>query len=467
MILRNDIDAKIWRSHKYWSSRINKRITPARIEASNVLRGDFNRRKLKPTIVDLFHAYPKMTRWIDLIVGSKDCRRNSNRSRCMKMTSLLLFALLPSALAFQTISSRESHSQISLTPSKFHQKSISMRQESSKLNMMSLEDIMFNAQSTASSMASISLDDPSNLLSSVPIMYGAGLLTAFSPCVWGLLPLTISYISTAAGEREDKEIILPTLSFALGLASVFCSLGLIAATVGGAVYGNSGNTNIVLPIFSNAICCVMGFQLLELIDIPLPALATSPATKTQRSDEPILIDGSGKILPTKNQSSNTQEEQGSLFRTFLLGGSSALVASPCATPVLTSILAFVASSSNPLLGGFLLLFYTLGYVGQIQNSIKVKVQYVLTICTNTILFSIAIWMMNITCRYSTPLLVTAATGGKALVGLKELGGKDESSVYAMIAPWVTPFTAGILLWYGTNGLLTAILGDPSLAGLLS
>ena len=71
------------------------------------------------------------------------------------------------------------------------------------------------------------------------------------------------------------------------------------------------------------------------------------------------------------------------------------------------------------------------------------------------------------CRYSTPLLVTAATGGKALIGLKELGGKDETSIYATIAPWVTPFTAGILLWYGTNGLLTAVWGDPSLAGLLS
>jgi len=342
----------------------------------------------------------------------------------------MLLALLPGALAFHTTISKASSSQRSLSPSKSHYQPILSRQHSSELNMMSWEDIMFNAQTTASSMASVSLDDPSNLLSSIPIMYGAGLLTAFSPCVWGLLPLTISYISTAAGEREDKEIILPTLSFALGLASVFCSLGLIAATVGGAVYGNSGNTNIILPIFSNAICCIMGFQLLDLIDIPLPALATSPVTKTQRSAEPILIDGSGKILlSSKEQSSKSQGEQGSLFRTFLLGGSSALVASPCATPVLTSILAFVASSSNPLLGGFLLLFYTLGY--------------------------------------STPLLVTAATGGKALVGLKELGGKDEASIYATIAPWVTPFTAGILLWYGTNGILTAVLGDPSLAGLLS
>jgi hypothetical protein len=51
--------------------------------------------------------------------------------------------------------------------------------------------------------------------------------------------------------------------------------------------------------------------------------------------------------------------------------------------------------------------------------------------------------------------------------LKELGDDDDTSVYAKVAPWITPFTAGILLWYGTNGLLTTLLGDPSLAGLLA
>eukprot|EP00429_Kryptoperidinium_foliaceum_P008778 CAMPEP_0176006404 /NCGR_PEP_ID=MMETSP0120_2-20121206/2702_1 /TAXON_ID=160619 /ORGANISM="Kryptoperidinium foliaceum, Strain CCMP 1326" /LENGTH=233 /DNA_ID=CAMNT_0017339137 /DNA_START=452 /DNA_END=1154 /DNA_ORIENTATION=- len=229
----------------------------------------------------------------------------------------------------------------------------------------------------------------------------------------------MSYISTAAGERKDKATTLPTLAFAGGLAAVFCSLGLAAALVGGAVYGNSGNTNILLPIFSNGICCLMALQLLELIDLPLLNLQPSKPAKKD-DDDIILIDGSGNIL------SKDDKEKGSLVRTFLLGGSSALVASPCATPVLTSILAFVANSSNPLLGALLLFFYTIGY--------------------------------------STPLLITAATGGQALVKLKQMGD-EEGSVYGKIAPWVTPFTAGILLWYGTNGLLTTAFGDPSLAGL--
>jgi cytochrome c-type biogenesis protein len=297
-----------------------------------------------------------------------------------------------------------------------------IRKQDVSLKMTEWADLIFNAQSAASNLAKTSLEgDPANLFSSLPVMYGAGLLTSVSPCVWGLLPLTMSYISTAAGEREDKGTTLPTLAFAGGLAMVFCSLGLLAATVGGAVYGNSGNTNFLLPLVSNAICCVMGLQLLELINLPLLNLKPTSLTKSS-SDEPILLDGSGKIL-----SKDKDKEKGSLFRTFLLGGSSALVASPCATPVLTSILAFVANSSDPLLGTVLLLFYTLGY--------------------------------------STPLLITAATGGQALVQLKQLG-EDQTSIYAKIAPWVTPFTAGILLWYGTNGLLTSALGDPSLAGLV-
>jgi cytochrome c-type biogenesis protein len=290
--------------------------------------------------------------------------------------------------------------------------------------MFSWDDFAFDVQNAANSMAATSLQgDPSNLLSSIPVMYSAGLLTSISPCVWGLLPLTMSYISNAAGERKDKATTIPTLAFAAGLASVFCTLGLVAASVGGVVYGNSGNTNVLLPLVSNGICCLMALQLLELISLPIPNLKPLPFSRTNGDKQGVMfIDGRGKIISKEDKSS----EQGSLLRTFLLGGSSALVASPCATPVLTSILAFVASSSNPLLGALLLLCYTLGY--------------------------------------STPLLITAATGGQALIKLKEMG-EDQGSIYGTIAPWVTPCTAGILLWYGTNGLLTTTFGDPSLAGL--
>lgn len=290
------------------------------------------------------------------------------------------------------------------------------------------EDVIYNAQSVASDLASISIKEAS--LGSLPIMYGAGLLASVSPCVWGLLPLTMSYISTAAGERDDKKATLPTLAFAAGLASVFCTFGLIAGSMGTVFGKQDGYTEVVVALLSSSICLAMGLQLLDFVELKVPTLdfnfmkGSSPSSSSSIKQTEILLDIKGNILqpsPEDGKSSSSSSPQGgSLFRTFLLGGSSALVSSPCATPVLTSILAYVANSHDPVLGAVLLLGYTMGY--------------------------------------STPLLLVAFTGGQFLANM-------QSGDYGKIAPWITPLTGGILLWYGTNGILTALLGDPSMAGL--
>lgn len=346
-----------------------------------------------------------------------------------------------------------------------------------------------------------------NMILAFPIMYLAGLLTSFSPCVWGLLPLTISYISTAANERSDQRTLLPTLAFATGLASVFCTMGMITVFTVGTVFGASSastattdlngsnamayTTTMILPLVSNLVCFIMGLKLLDLVDIALPSLtfldpqklfATAPSSSSNTATMnmpnggttgsrggPILLDASGRqvtkskktttttsmettrITDQEQRQRETNKDNNALFRTFLLGGSSALVASPCATPVLTSILAYVAntmaiteSSSSflstiisTLIGGLLLFGYTLGY--------------------------------------STPLLIVAATSGQALVRLKQQNQAGEeptqsisSFLYSIpnrIAPWVTPITGGILLYLGTTGLLVNLIGDPSLSGL--
>lgn len=292
------------------------------------------------------------------------------------------------------------------------------------LSAVGLEDLIYNAQSAASNLASISLQQAS--FSSLPIMYGAGLLASVSPCVWGLLPLTMSYISTAAGERDDKQATIPTLVFASGLAAVFCTLGLIAASVGG-LFGQQDGIPFV-SLLSSGLCLAMGLQLLEFVELPLPSFEFDVSMGDENSDgdddeimsSELAFDDDGNMLPPpppvpkkKKQNNNA----GSLVRTFLLGGSSALIYCPCATPVLTSILGFVANSHDPLLGAVLLLGYTFGY--------------------------------------STPLLLVASTGGQFLV----------NSDYDKVASWITPMTGGILLWTGTNGLLTAVFGDPSMVAL--
>ena len=47
---------------------------------------------------------------------------------------------------------------------------------------------------------------------------------------------------------------------------------------------------------------------------------------------------------------------------YIAGAVFALAASPCATPILATLLAYAASSGDPASGGALLLTYTSGYV---------------------------------------------------------------------------------------------------------
>jgi cytochrome c-type biogenesis protein len=47
---------------------------------------------------------------------------------------------------------------------------------------------------------------------------------------------------------------------------------------------------------------------------------------------------------------------------FLFGATSALISSPCSSPILAALLAFVGTIANPLLGAIFLTFYSFGYV---------------------------------------------------------------------------------------------------------
>jgi len=328
---------------------------------------------------------------------------------------------------------------------------------------------VYNAQSTASDLATYSISGAAESGTSSPIslliLYLAGLLTSFSPCSLGLLPLTVSYISAAAGEREDKAALFPTVAFAAGLAFVFSGLGLSVSLLGG-VFGQtvSSSDNLIaalsLVALSSGVSIAMGLQLLEIINIPLPSIevnlpfltneevtSSSSLYSTETLDDdgniPLYFDDEGIIqLPsdpaeaTLSASSSIAKNSVALFRVFLLGGSCALLESPCATPVLAAILAFVGVSQNPVLGATLLLTYTVGY--------------------------------------ATPLLIVGATGGEALARLQAsssniddmaLNDTGPLGVIPKIGQFVSPFTGGILIWYGTNAFLTGVFGDASISGL--
>ncbi len=191
-----------------------------------------------------------------------------------------------------------------------------------------LETQLYYIERFADNLVATQLDHLS--LVSMGIIFLAGLLTSLTPCMLSMLPITIGYIG---GYESQGRWQAATQSswFALGLASTLAILGIIATTIG-KVYGQIG---LGLPIIVSLIAIIMGLNLLEVIPLRFPSLG---ATEWIADELPRGV------------------------RSYLLGLTFGLVASPCSTPVLATLLAWVATTQDLFLGAGLLLAYALGYV---------------------------------------------------------------------------------------------------------
>jgi cytochrome c-type biogenesis protein len=167
-------------------------------------------------------------------------------------------------------------------------------------------------------------------IASVAVIFAAGLLTSLTPCMLSMLPITIGYLGAYESQTRLQGA-LQSLWFALGLATTLAGLGIAAASLG-KIYGQIG---IGLPIFVSLVAILMGLNQLELLRFRLPNLGG--------------MDWISEKLPKG-------------LRTYLIGLTFGLVASPCSTPVLATLLAWLANTQDPVLGAVLLLAYAAGYV---------------------------------------------------------------------------------------------------------
>jgi cytochrome c-type biogenesis protein len=209
--------------------------------------------------------------------------------------------------------------------------------------------------------------DPDTLATSSigPILlYFAGLLASFSPCSLSLMPLTLVYLGTDSTsiqqqqqQQQQNEIkifennrITRSILYAIGLSTTLSLLGLSSALLG-QLFNTAGSTIIsdspfgdVANLIAGVIALTMGFYLLELIDIQFPSIDTFL----------------NKMNNNNNNNNDNKNTTTTPYSAFLFGATSALVASPCSSPVLASLLAIISASKNPVLGISMLFFFSLG-----------------------------------------------------------------------------------------------------------
>ncbi len=165
-------------------------------------------------------------------------------------------------------------------------------------------------------------------LSAYLIVFAAGVLTSFTPCVYPMIPVTVTYIGGASAGSKRRAA-LRTLVYVLGIALVYSSLGAFAALTG-RFFGQISSSPWVLFAVGNVII-LFGLSMLDAIVIPVPGILARGAQ------------GGGNYLGA-----------------LVMGMASGLVAAPCTAPVLGTLLLYVGSRGNVAYGASLLFVFAFG-----------------------------------------------------------------------------------------------------------
>ena len=160
------------------------------------------------------------------------------------------------------------------------------------------------------------------------LIFSAGLLTSLGPCSLSLLPITVAYIG---GTNNKNSNSLKIFSFCGGILLSLVFLGAISGFLG-RIYGQLPD---FFTVFISIFAIAMGLNLLGVLNFQLP----------------------------NGPSFNFLEKKVPSFLAPLITGTTfGLASSPCITPVLATLLAWVSQAKNPLISITFLFFFGLGQV---------------------------------------------------------------------------------------------------------
>lgn len=167
-------------------------------------------------------------------------------------------------------------------------------------------------------------------------IFAAGILTFFTPCVLPLIPM---YISALVGTNvlgikhiNRGQLLIKSVSFSMGFTAVFSVLGFTASAVGSFFQDNKG----IVLLLAAVIIMAFGLKFLNVMEIPF-------VDRVLRAD------------------ASKAAAKASVLGAFLMGVIFAAGWSPCAGPVLGSVLTYTASKTHDVVkGGLYLAAYGFG-----------------------------------------------------------------------------------------------------------
>lgn len=152
----------------------------------------------------------------------------------------------------------------------------------------------------------------------------AGLALNLTPCVYPLIPITISYFGGQAGGNKGN-LLLMSLIYVVGMAITYSVLGLFAALTGSILGVWLQNPWVLM--FIAAVMVALALGMFGVYEIRVPTALANFAG---------------------------QSKQG-YFGTFFMGLTVGIIAAPCIGPFVIGLLTYVGEKGDPVMG-FLMFF---------------------------------------------------------------------------------------------------------------
>lgn len=158
--------------------------------------------------------------------------------------------------------------------------------------------------------------------------FGGGLLALLTPCVWPMIPMTVSFFLKRTKDR--KKSIRDALTYGFAIIAIYLALGLIITLVFGASALNSLSTNAVFNLLFFALLVLFAISFFGAFELTLPASWTTK-------------------LDSKADSTT------GLISIFFMAFTLALVSFSCTGPIIGTLLvqaASMGSTTGPAVGMF-------------------------------------------------------------------------------------------------------------------
>ncbi|NIR44354.1 MAG: cytochrome C biogenesis protein [Gemmatimonadetes bacterium] len=164
------------------------------------------------------------------------------------------------------------------------------------------------------------------------ILFGAGVLTSLTPCIYPMIPITVGIIGGTAGESASRRrTALLTLTYVSGLALFYALLGVIAGLTG-QLFGTVSASPWARIAIGNLLL-IFGLAMLDVIPVSAPQRLVAWTSRLRGGSYPAV---------------------------FVLGATSGIVAAPCGAPAFAAVLTWVAGTGSAVLGFLYLFVFSLG-----------------------------------------------------------------------------------------------------------